>query len=294
MNKKYFFIIILLFFSYSLFSQITDNPEYIPLWVKLDTAIQKLESGERGEAVYLFRKILEENSSNPEAEMWLGQIFYKENEYDLSIRYLERAFEHRKQLIIVEDQFRILYSLGSVYLKTGNIDSYVQTLGKIIELSDEKIDNRNLINAMLAVLKNRGYDKFIELYRPGKRISLKAYSLLGKYYYEIENWGNAVEYLMQATAAVLTLTIEELKKTDPYFTFMVEGSTDKSFINVLNSANKSSVLKNYFSENSFYENLFYLGKALIQSGNTDSGNYILEKLYFLPQSGKWGTLSSPW
>ncbi len=277
----------------SIFGQISENSDYTPLWIKLDTAIQLTETGETGEAVYLFRKILEENSTNPEAEMWLGEIFNKENEYDISIKYFERAFEHRKQLIIIEDQYRILYNLAEVYIKTGNIDASTETLHKIIELSGEKIENINLLNSMVSVLKNRGYDKFIELYRPGKRISLEAFSLLGKYYYETKSWENAVEYLMQATGAVLTRVIDELKGTNPYFVFLINESTDESLVNVLDLVNKNSVLKEYLTTNYFYENFYYLGKSLIESGSIESGNYILEKLYLLPQSGKWGALSSP-
>ncbi len=260
----------------------------------MDDAIQKVEAGESGEALYLLRKILEENSSNPEAEMWLGLIFKKENEYDLSIKFFERAFEHRKQLVIVEDQYTILYNLAGVYLETGNVDSYADNLHRIIELSNEKIENRNLLNAMLNVLKNRGFDKFIELYRPEKRISLESFSLLGKYYYEKKEWQQAVEYLMQATGAILTLVIEELKRTDPYYTFLSGESTDESLVNILDSVNLNSRLRSFISDNSFYEYFYYLGKSLIMSGSTESGRYILEKIYLQPQSGKWGAFSSPW
>ncbi|MEA1911724.1 MAG: hypothetical protein U9N32_08660, partial [Spirochaetota bacterium] len=60
-----------IFLSFNIFAQNFESDNN-PLWLRIDNAIQMIESGETGEAVYLFRKILETNSNNPESEMWLG------------------------------------------------------------------------------------------------------------------------------------------------------------------------------------------------------------------------------
>ncbi len=291
--KKLLLSLILFLLFFNLTAQSFDVLDSKPLWLRIDDAIQKVESGESGEAVYLFRKILEDFPGNPESEMWLGLILDKENEYDLAVKYLELALEHKKQLVILEDQYRILYKLADIQYKLGDIESYTGNLKRIIDYSDEEISNSNLKKVMLDVLKNRGYDKFIELYRPNGRISLKAYGLLGKYYYETGNWNICIDYLMYGTGSIITSSIEEIKNIDPYFIFLIEESTDKSLENIFDIINKYTVLHDFFEYNSFYEYFYYLGKSLKESGYNASGSYILEKIYLRPESGKWGFLSNP-
>ena len=290
-----FLIITFSFVSFNLFSQNSADTDYKPLWLRMDEAIQLLESGESGEAVFAFRKILESETGNPEAEMWLGLIFDKENEYDLAISHLELALEHRKQLVILEDQYRILYCLADIHFKVSDFSAYVDNLLSVIEYSGEKIQNNNLKIAMLNVLKTKGYDKFIELYRPENRISLNAYSALGKYYFEKGNWEIATEYLMSATGSIIASSIEEIKRMDPDYKFLIDDGRDsitkKSLENVFDIVNNTPTLKEYFKTNSFYEYFYYLGKSLINSGLEESGSYILETIYIRPETGKWGFLS---
>ena len=290
---KYLIVGSFLFSSFNIFSQNFELDTNKPLWLRIDNAIQKIESGESGEAVYLFRKILETNFNNPESEMWLGLIFDKENEYELAVKYLESALEHKNQLVILEDQYRILYKLAEIYYKLGDFITYKDYLNKIIEYSDEQILNSNLKYVMLNVLKKRGFDKFIELYRPQVRKSLKAYSLLGKYYYDTEKCNLAVEYLMQSTGSIISISIEQFKVQDPYYSFLIDNSTDKSLEHIFDLINQYSNTRDFIQNNSFYEYFYYLGKALINSGHKQSGSYILEKIYIRPESGKWGYLSNP-
>ncbi len=293
MNK---ILSILLLFTlinvFTVFPQSTDETDYKPLWLRLDDAIQLFDEGESGEAVYQFRKILEKFPGNPESEMWLGFIFDKENEYELASKYLELALQHKKQLMILEDQYQILYKLSDINLKEGNINSYAEILKSIIELSGEGPGNRAIELAMLNVMENRGYDKFIELYRPYSRISLKAFGLLGKYYYEKGDWETAIKYLMWVTGSIINTSIEQLKLLEPEYSFLIEESTDKSLENVFDKVKENPVLKDYFFRNSFYEYFYYLGKSLVKANYKDSGSYILEKLYVRPETGKWGSLSN--
>ncbi len=290
---NYFILGFFLFLSFNIFAQEFESENNKPLWLRIDNAIQLIESGESGQAVYLFRKILETNSNNPESEMWLGLIFDKENEYELAIKHLESALEHKKQLVVLENQYRILYKLAEIYYKQGDYISYTDYLKRIIEYSDEQIINTNLKYVMLNVLKQRGYDKFIELYRPQIKISLKAYSLLGKYYYDTGKWDLAVEYLMQSTGSIISTSIEQFKVQDPYYIFLVDNSTDKSLEKIFDLINHYSNTKTFTQNNSFYEYFYYLGKSLLNSGHKQSGSYILEKIYIRPESGKWGSLSNP-
>lgn len=291
--KKLFLIIIFFVYLSNIMAQNLENIENKPLWLRMDDAVQKVESGESGDALFLFRKILEDFPGNPESEMWLGFILDQENEYELAVKHLELALEHKKQLVIIEDQYRILYKLADINYKQGNFESYVENLNRIIEYSGEMITNTNLKKVMLDVLKNKGYDKFIELYRPNGKISLKAYGLLGKYYFETENWILSIDYLMYFTGSIINSSIEEIKNIEPNYTFLIENSTDKSLEHIFDLINKHSVIKDYIRYNSFYEYYYYLGKALKKSGYNASGSYILEILYLRPESGKWGFLSNP-
>ena len=294
MNKN--LTILLLFIVINVitaFPQTTNDTDYKPLWLRLDDAIQLFEEGESGEAVYKFRKILEKFPGNPESEMWLGLIFDKENEYELAGKYLELALQHKKQLTILEDQYQILYKLSDINLKDNNFNSYVKNLKSIIEFSGEGPGSRTIELAMLKVMDKRGYDKFIELYRPFSRISLNAFGLLGKYYYEKGDWKTATKYLMWVTGSIINTSIERIKLLEPDYRFLVEESTDKSLDNVFDKVKKYPVLSAYFSNNNFYEYFYYLGKSLVKADFKESGSYILEKLYVRPETGKWGSLSNP-
>lgn len=284
-------ILLFSFISFNLYGQSIADDDYKPLWLRMDEAIQLVESGEIGEAVYAFRKILENVPGNPESEMWLGLIFDKENEYDLAISHLELALEHRKQLVILEDLYRILYRLADIHIKVGDFSAYVGDLSSVIEFSGEKLQNINLKTAMFKVLTEKGYDKYIELYRPHKRVSLKAYSLLGKYYFDKRDWILAIEYLMEATGSIISSSIEEIKRIDPDYNFLIDESTDKSLENIFDLVNNISLLKEYFRTNSFYEYFYYLGKSLFNLGYEKSGSYILETIYIRPETSKWGVLS---
>ncbi len=294
MNK---ILSILLLFTltniFTAFSQSTDETDYKPLWLRLDDAIQLVDEGKSGEAVYRFRKILEKFPANPESEMWLGLILDKENEYELASKYLELALEHKKQLMILEDQYLILYKLSDINSKENDFDSYVKNLKNIIEISGEGPGNRKIELAMLNVMEKRGYDKFIELYRPSSRISVKAFGLLGKFYYEKGDWNTAIKYLMWVTGSIINTSIEQIKLLEPDYSFLVEESTDKSLDNVFDKVKKYPVLREYFSNNYFYEYFYYLGKSLVKADYKESGSYILEKLYVRPETGKWGSLSNP-
>ena len=98
---KYFLIIILLssfLLNFGIFAQDNNDTENIPLWLSIDNAIQKVEFGESGEAIYLFRKILEKYPGNPESEMWIGLLLNKEKP-TFHQRFINALFHFTKTTI---------------------------------------------------------------------------------------------------------------------------------------------------------------------------------------------------
>jgi len=102
----------------------------------------------------------------PEAEFWKGRVFMVEGELSIAEKQFLRAFDMRGSLEIPADQYSILYTLSEVYKLQNNMLAWYNTMQRI--LFDDPVAGTPpmdpyLKEAMLATLRNQGFDKFMIL-----------------------------------------------------------------------------------------------------------------------------------
>lgn len=247
----------------------------IPLWLHMDDGKNSIENKDYGNAVKIFREILKKNPYDPEVRKWLGYIYNQEGEYDLAIKEYERALEYKKNMIIPEDEFSILYSLAELYKTTHDKSEYIFVLNQIIDsVKSEKLP-LSTVSVMVSVLVKSGIDKFFELYRPTAKITVKAHYLLGIYYFKEKKYTESLYHLIFAIGEPVQEVIKEIILTDPDYKYVL--NKDKSPIDdLLQRVSKIKKLNGYFKNINFFNALFYTGKAVVYTGNKKSGMEIIK------------------
>lgn len=255
----------------------------IPLWLQMDDGKKAIENRDFGNAVKIFREILKKDPHNPEGRKWLGYIYNQEGEYALAIKEYEKALEYKKNMIIPEDEFSILYSLAELHRTTHDKGEYTLILNQIIDsVKNEKLPF-STVSVMVTVLVKSGIDKFFELYRPTAKITAKAHYLLGISYFEEKKYTESLYHLIFAIGEPVQEVINEIILTDPDYTYVLKNG--KSPIeNLLQRISKTKKLSEYFSDSNFFNALFYTGKAVVYTGNKKSGMEMVKLvMYYAPE-----------
>ncbi len=248
-----------------------------PLWVRINEGKSAVDRGQLGEAAFIFREILKDNPSDPEAEKWLGLIFEQEGEYELAIRQFEKTLQNRKKLTVLEDRYYILYHIGNLYSRTGRPADYKKTLNVIIKTVKEEEVSDSDMGTMANVLETKGVDKFFELYRPSGRITLEAHRLLGKEYFKEQNYKEALKHLIMASGEPVSVMIEEIKKDDPLYSFADAGD-DPPFEKFIQASVRNRRLREYMERVGFFDSLYLTGLSVYELGYRQSG---LDIIYFV-------------
>ncbi len=249
-----------------------------PLWLIMDEGITAIDSGDLGKAVYIFRDILKNDSTNPEALKWLGYVFEKEGEFEIAQKQYEKALENRKKLEILEDSYYIMYHLADLYHEMGKTEDSVRILNRIIEETPaEKYTNKQEAS-MVKLLQDKGLDIFFKLYRPESRVTLEAHRQLAEDYYNSKKYSESLHHLVYSFGTPVSLAIEELKKIDPDYSFS-HGDRSDDFERLLHMISKNNRLNMYFKEVHFYNTLLTTGKCLYESGFKEKGIKILTLVY---------------
>ncbi len=254
MKRKIFFIFFIFLFAYFGYTE-------TPLWLQLDEGKNAVEAGDFGQAALIFREVLKKSPDNPEAEKWLGYIFEKEGEFDIAVRQYEKALENKKNMIIQEDSFYILYHLADIYHEENNLQDYKIALEKVIEDVPEEQVSPEISVAMIKLIKTKGIDKFFELYRPYAKITLKAHRILGIHYFDRKDYLNALRHLVFAVGEPVRVVITEIVRIDPEYTFVLK----KGFSpveNLIQKVMKEKRLSTYLKDVSFYASLLYMGESI--------------------------------
>lgn len=249
-----------------------------PLWLILEEGITAIDSGDLGRAVYIFRDILKNDSTNPEALKWLGYVFEKEGEFEIAQKQYEKALENRKKLEILEDSYYIMYHLADLYHEMGKTEDAVTILNRIIkETPAEEYTNKQEAS-MVKLLEEKGLDIFFKLYRPESRITLEAHRQLAEDYYNSGMYAESLRHLVYSFGTPVSLAIEELKKIDPDYSFS-QGDRSDDFERLLHMISKNNRLNTYFKKVHFYSTLLTTGKCLYETGFKEKGIKILTLVY---------------
>lgn len=152
----------------------------------------------------------------PEAEFWKGRVFAVEGELALAERQYLRAFDMRASLEVPEERYAILYALADLYRTQDDAVAWENVMKRI--LSDDPVAGEPALDpflrdAMMATLKDAGFDRFVVLYRIEPSFSFEANEAVAEFYLER---GRAAASLHAAVAAsmVVTRAVAMLRERD--------------------------------------------------------------------------------
>ena len=138
----------------------------------------------------------------------------------LAVVQYEKALDQSRYLYISEDKTEIEYRLAESYLKQGDRDSYEFRLQTMID--GELKRNRDIMekeHLYISLLKEKGLDELLYLYRLDYTRSLRAFRELGTFYFKEGDYRSGVLYNLYAVMTFMSLGIEALIQSDPKFQF---------------------------------------------------------------------------
>lgn len=197
-------------------------------------------------------------SSYPEAEYWKGKVFFLEGETSLAESQYNRAYSMSASLDIPEERFTILYSMASLYDAASNFVAWENVIKRIVAENDGVIDPY-LKDAMMSTLRDKGFDRFMTLYRLEPSYSLLANAALGSYYLER---GRDAATVHAAIAVNMTLTqaIRMIARKDRDYEW-------KSLDDFMARAKRDAAVAAYLSEAGLVRLLLTLADSLYVSGS---------------------------
>jgi hypothetical protein len=235
-----------------------------------------------GDSLGALKKAVTALSLYPEAEAWIGRIYLDEGELRLAELQLQRAYAMSDSLELPEDRFATLEALAGIYKARGDLKSYEVSLRGIADASDlfSKKDEYYR-NAMERSLAERGFDKFMSLYRLEDRDpSVAAYSALGELYLDAGR-PIATIYLAAAVDAILTRAIGEIKVDEPDYAYAGLAELASRML-------ADREMARYAADSGLWKDLSLLGEALSSSGYRETAREIWGVLARSAAPDPWG------
>ncbi|TVQ38383.1 MAG: hypothetical protein EA384_09195 [Spirochaetaceae bacterium] len=253
-----------------------------PPWVLYEQGMQLLEQGRFGEALRRFRAAARQRAPFPEAEVGIGRVLQAEGSFDLAVRQYRTALEQSYAFEVPQTAYLVRYLIADVHRLRGDSRAYEQKLleiaGQEAAFSDPGLEDRRA--AYLDVLRNRGLDRLMVLYRIDDGFSHRAHRELGMHLFDHARDG-ALEHLTFAVMKGFTRLVGELRQRQ--FDYRYTTAVD-----VLADAHEVRYLSDYLEREDFYRTLYYLGLALErETPSSETAVSIWRTLAALPEAGEW-------
>ena len=167
------------------------------------------------EALAYFNKALIINPENEDVYFYLGRFYEETNEYDKAEQY------YKKSLEICDEQPETHLSLGLVYFHMEKLDSALLEFDKVIqEYSNVPTETQIFIDALkdkgLVLTKAERFDDALIAYRKAHELSpddLKAMHGLAHAYYKLGDFNNSIHWVEKVLAKNPDYTLSnKLKK----------------------------------------------------------------------------------
>jgi tetratricopeptide (TPR) repeat protein len=235
-----------------------------------------------GDSLRALQKAVRDLMLYPEAESWIGKVYLAEGELRLAELQFQHAYGMIGSLELAQDRQGMLEALAGIYKSEGNLKDYESSLRVLADASDLFANKDSYFrNAMERVLAERGFDKFMSLYRIDQGDAAGAYSALGELYL---NAGRPIAtiYLAAAVDATLTSAINEIKIDEPGYSYA--GLQD-----LLARILADQGMSRFADESDLWKDLVLLGKALAASGYRDTAREIWTAAAKVRAPDPWGS-----
>jgi tetratricopeptide (TPR) repeat protein len=235
-----------------------------------------------GDSLGSLKRAVADLATYPEAEFWIGKVYLAEGELRLAELQLKRAYDLSGGSEPEQDRSAMLEALAGIYRSQGDLKSYESSLRAIADASDLFSGKDSYFrNAMERVLAERGFDKFMTLYRLDAAGSVvEAYSGLGELYLDAGR-PIATIYLAAAVNATLSRALGEIKVDEPSYSY--SGLPDLAS-RIL--AGKETA--RFAGEAGLWKDMTLLGRSLALSGSRETAREIWAALAKAPAPDPWG------
>ena len=227
----------------------------------------------------------------PEAEYWIGEAYRAEGELALAFRQYERAWESRALLEIPEFDVEILYQIANIHRLRREYQEMEKKVQEIVEGNGPSGGPRDKLwagetsaqirSAMMRVLENEGFGRFLTLYRQQNTVTERAHRLLGFFYYASNRHIPAAEHLMFAFLIQNTVLIEEIMRREFDFEFT-------TLEDLMSLVRQRPDLEDFLEECEYFRTAHYLATALYASGKTKPSRELWALLAGSDKAGEWG------
>jgi tetratricopeptide (TPR) repeat protein len=249
--------VLLLLASTLLSAQATNFVESWQLYEQGKAKLEDPDGPELGEALLSFQEAIDKRGGTfPEAEMAIGDIYFREGAFALAKRQYEKAYDLRKGMEIAEEKYTVLYRLADLHEIQelyADMDSYLrQVLEDQAYFADEQY--RSFRDAFLSTYDDKGLEHLFKLYRmDGVAFSVPAHAKLGWFYYRTGR-PSAILHGLFALDIMITEGVKELRRVQPGFVF----TTLEAF---LDAALGRENIRQYLVTGEFFKTLYYLATA---------------------------------
>jgi tetratricopeptide (TPR) repeat protein len=254
-----------------------------PLRGLIDAALLVVEErglSRVGDSLAALRKEVGGLALYPEAEYWIGKAYLAEGELRLAELQFKRAYDMSASLELPDERFAVLESLAGIYKAEGDLKDYESSLREIADASDLFSGKDEYFrNAMERTLAEKGFDKFMLLYRVDEGLAVGAYSALGELYLDAGRPISTI-YLAAAVDATLTRAIGEIKTDEPGYAYT--GLADLATRILADQG-----MARFAAEAGLWKDLSLLGLSLSASGYRESAREIWAALARAPVPEPW-------
>jgi tetratricopeptide (TPR) repeat protein len=266
-----------------------------PSWLLMERGLREMDEGEFGRALYLFNKVLDQETWNPEAEMAIGDVFLIEGETELAEEQYKKAYEQRQSFIVPEDVYTVLYKLADLYKITARTGDWEAALTKVLAENETRYTEIFLRQkeTYLDMYLEQGLNKLLELYRLERIPEAKAHWELAELYYRSGVFDRtALIHRLFGIVAIVSDAIVEYRHVNPLYQF-----NDLAEFLALSSEREN--IRSYYLAVNLYEHLYYLGVSTFRFGNEDRARQLWELVADRQAAGQYQRLSerqliSPW
>jgi len=241
--SRSFNLIFLLLTGY-LFSQ-----EVEPSWVLFQKGKIAYSEGRWVDSIQLLRQAGNLRSVFPEADWYLGKVYFETGEMSSAMRHFQTALDEADFLRIPEEKFLIFYDIDKIYQisSTGeNLSRRVSLLRDQIlgSLTEERQTEAQSLRTQGEIIRERylsaflenyigrpeekrvGLDRVLFLFRKQPDYSLQALTLLSELWLKgNDQSGSAVRdsatYALHGLVMIFSRAIEELSRLDSQYQFSV-------------------------------------------------------------------------
>jgi len=238
-------------------------------WILLEEAralIDDRENPDMGEALRLLRRAIEQQAYFPEAELAIGEIYFREGTLELARTQFQKVLrpDYLASLRIPEERYRVLFLLAEVQEIQGQYADMQKSLEEILldQPAYADKDQERFRNAFLRSYLTRGLDHTLRLYRlEDAGFALAAHAKLGWFAYRTGRYEPAsIQHSLFALTIIVTEAMTELRRTFPTYEFV-------SLPDFLRTAVQREAVRSYLAESGFFRVAYYLAAASSATGH---------------------------